>query len=116
VTVILALLVVALLLVPTSAGAFTFEWFHVVGSESYEVEQSTDGKAWTVMGTVTLCSTVTTAGKLCTFTLPNPTTGRVLWRVVSVNAGGRTPSGIGFWLDADTVSPPPAVDAVEVKR
>jgi hypothetical protein len=120
VSVIRTLLMVALLALPTTAGAFTIEWFPLTTATGYDVERSVDTAAWTAVGKDVPC-----AGAMCSWTDPAPiTAGCARSRVVSKNAGGAQASATfaGECLPEEkpivtpALPPPPAVDAVEVRR
>jgi hypothetical protein len=104
----------------TPAHAFTLEWPPATTPvDGYDVEETTDnGLTFKVIGSVPPCVT------LCSYTIPEPTTGRPQWRVVIKANGWRSPS-IGFYGVDKGIKPsyttppvPPAplpVDAMQVK-
>jgi hypothetical protein len=121
----LSVAAIALLVLVGRAEAFTVEWSPVTGAIGYDVERSvTEAGPWTVIGTVATCAGTPA---MCSFVDAAPPAGCPRYRVVATNAGGRSPSGtfVGICtpLPAPVLTPPPvlptpppSVDAVDVKR
>lgn len=117
----LMVLVVAMVLAqPAIAPAFQLVWSPVASATGYDVERSIDnGLTWTILPGVPAC---TGTPVTCTLTDAAPPQGRPQYRVVSKNAGGRTPSmtfgGICTSCPAPVtpIAPPLAVDSLDVAR
>lgn len=117
--VLLALLVVT----PAQAAVITIEWYPAVGASSFDIEQSVFTPSapgsqtgtfgpWGVAKIAVPVSACTGTPVLCTTTLTPLATGLVIFRIISINAQGRTiRTEAGFWYDETRKLPAPVSGA-----